>query len=316
MRLPVHIVAVAALAGSLAAGTARAGGYKFTTVDGPAPNNGGTQLAGINNSGVVAGVTYDANDNVRAFFGRPSGALIPLGLPYAQAAFRPYQAVISGINDNGEILGYVPVNRRTHFEGFMFEFSDGELVPIEVPWKLLGAPARSMNNDDVIAGSFSNGSKVSAYTLDVWNNLTAFDATPWTNWTAAVGINNKGTVVGQYAAGFAPGMVTAGFLRHADGTITLLPAPHSIGGVAVGPNGIYYTGINDSGATVGSFLDPNNHSYGFVRDAAGNFTLIQFPGAAITAGVIGINNSGTIVGNYFDQNSVEHGFIATPYVAH
>jgi hypothetical protein len=63
---------------------------------------------------------------------------------------------------------------------------------------------------------------------------------------------------------------------------------------------------------VGSFLDPSNTSHGFVRDAWGNFTLIQFPGASVTAGVLGINDSGTIVGNYFDQNHVEHGFIATP----
>jgi hypothetical protein len=51
---------------------------------------------------------------------------------------------------------------------------------------------------------------------------------------------------------------------------------------------------------MGSFLDPNNNSYGFVRDAAGNFTLIQFRGASVTAGVVGINDRGTIAGNYLD----------------
>ena len=170
-----------------------------------------------------------------------------------------------------------------------------------------------MNDDDVIAGSFFNGpGKMSGYTLDVWNNLTAFDATPWTNWTAAVGINNNGTVVGQYVAGSSPGGVTAGFLRDPDGTITLLPTPQWIGGVAVGPGGVHYNGINDGDVTVGSFLDPNNTSHGFVRDVTGTFTLVEFPGPSVTAEVVGINDYGTIVGNYVDASGVEHGFIATP----
>jgi uncharacterized membrane protein len=310
MNVCVRILVVAT---ALAASPARAGTYKFTTVDGPSPNAGGTQLAGINNYGAVAGVTHDALFNEQGFFGSPAGKFTVLGLPFGQVGFWPSQAVITGINDYDEVLGYVPVNRRTHFQGFMFELYDGELLPIGVPTRLLGAPARSMNDDDTIAGSLSTGlGKTSGYILDVWNHLTTFDATPWTSWTAAVGINNNGTVVGQYVAGLSTGMTTAGFLRDPYGKITLLPTPKWIGGVAVGNGGIYYNAINDGGVTVGSFLDPSNHSHGFVRDAAGNFTLIQFPGASATAGVVGINNSGTIVGNYLDASGVEHGFIGTP----
>src|SRR5262245_33502007 len=124
MNVCVRILAAAALAGSLAAGPARAGGYKFTTVDGPAPNVGGTHLAGINNYGSVAGVTRDAAYDVQGFYG-PPGAFTPLWLPYSQAAFAPYQPLITGINDYDEVLGYVPFNRRTNFHGFMFEFYAG-----------------------------------------------------------------------------------------------------------------------------------------------------------------------------------------------
>src|SRR5262249_41532453 len=208
---------------------------------------------------------FDASDNEQAFFGSPSEGFVPLGLPFGQAFLWPSQAVITGINDYDEVLGYVPINRRIHFEGFMFEFYDGEFDTFPVPWELLGAPALSMNDDDVIAGSFFNGpGKVSGYTLDVWNNLTAFDATPTTNWTAAVGINNYGTVVGQYAAGFSPNAATAGFLRDPDGTITLLPTPQWIGGVAVGPGGIPYKGTNDWGVAAGSLPGPRNNSYRYV----------------------------------------------------
>jgi hypothetical protein len=106
--------------------------------------------------------------------------------------------------------------------------------PHSRPTQRLGAPARSLNDDHDIAGSFSAGpGETSGSTLDVWNNLTAFDATLWTSWTAAVGINNYGTVVGQYVASFSPGMVIAGFLRDASARITLLPAR---GGSAASPS--------------------------------------------------------------------------------
>jgi hypothetical protein len=45
--------------------------------------------------------------------------------------------------------------------------------------------------------------------------------------TIATGINNS-MDVGQYVAGFNPGMVTAGFLRDWTGTSILLPTPKSI----------------------------------------------------------------------------------------
>jgi len=71
MKLCVHIVAVAALAGSLAAGTARADGYKFTTVDGPVPNNGGTQLAGINISEAIVGNDFGRESVPHGFIATP-----------------------------------------------------------------------------------------------------------------------------------------------------------------------------------------------------------------------------------------------------
>ena len=66
----------------------------------------------------------------------------------------------------------------------------------------------------LFSGTVNGGSRSLVAAGDKGGNFWVLDAG-----TAAVGINNKGTVVVQYAAGFAPGMVTAGFLRHADGTI-------------------------------------------------------------------------------------------------
>ncbi|HEY2154227.1 MAG TPA: hypothetical protein VGH33_01260, partial [Isosphaeraceae bacterium] len=142
MRICAHILAAVTLAVSLAAAPAQTG-YKFTTVNGPAPSAGGTQLAGINNAGKVAGITIDAAGNEQAFFGAPGGKLTALGLHFGAAWARPFQAIVSSINDYDEVLAYVPRNTKTNFEGFMFEFYEGELLTFPVPWALDGAPARS-----------------------------------------------------------------------------------------------------------------------------------------------------------------------------
>jgi hypothetical protein len=314
MKICIRTMAAVALVGSLAAGPALGGDYKFTTVDGPAPNDLGTRLTGINNYGLVAGVTYDADYNEQLFFGPPAGGFTTFNVPFGSGSNFLRQTQVTGINDYPVVLAYRPSPRSL---GFVMEFSPFGFLPVNALDAVFASTARGLNNAGAIAGSFSQPGRggTRGLILDPWGHLTAFDATPYTSITIAMGINNYGTAVGQYVSGFSPGMVFAGFLRDASGKITLLPTPQWIGGVAVGSGGVYYSGINDNGVTVGSFLDPSNNAYGFVRDAAGNFTLIQLPGASVTGGVVGINNSGTIAGNFFDQDFVEHGFIATPSAA-
>jgi hypothetical protein len=53
-----------------------------------------------------------------------------------------------------------------------------------------------------------------------------------------------------------------------------------------------------------------------VRDAAGNFTVIDFPGALETSALIGINNSGVLAGNFIGFDGSDHGFLATPTSTH
>jgi hypothetical protein len=301
------LVAVVLLAGPVGGSHALATGYRFTSVDGPAPNAGGTHLSGINNHGTVVGLAHDAAYNEHGFVGTPGRPFAAFGVPNSGIGFGPSQAVLSGINDFGEIIGYVPGRAS-----FLFEIFGGELITFPVPSRLVHATALAMNDSDAIAGSFPNGPRTSGYILDVWNNLTVIDATPTALWTAAVGINNRGTVVGRYLATTPTGVTTAGYLRTPGGRITLLPTPSRIGGLAVGPSGIYYSAINDSGTTVGWFFDTHQTGHGFVRDAAGNFAVVDFPGALETFGLIGINNSGVLAGNYLDANGVEHGFLATP----
>jgi probable HAF family extracellular repeat protein len=73
-------------------------------------------------------------------------------------------------------------------------------------------------------------------------------------------------------------------------------------------------GINDKGQIVGVFQVEAGGllvDHGFLRDAAGSFTVIDVPGALSTE-VFGINDSGQIVGSFSDASFNRHGFLATP----
>ncbi|MBL8179938.1 MAG: hypothetical protein JNK48_34985 [Bryobacterales bacterium] len=70
-------------------------------------------------------------------------------------------------------------------------------------------------------------------------------------------------------------------------------------------------GINESGATTGSYYLPDNNARGFVRDSNGGLTSFTVPGAKETM-PHDINSGGQIVGTYIDTSNVTHGFIRSP----
>ena len=72
-------------------------------------------------------------------------------------------------------------------------------------------------------------------------------------------------------------------------------------------NGTLANGINASGAITGIYYDVSSVSHAFLRDPAGNFTTVDFPGADGTE-ANSINDLGTITGIYYDVNG-SHGFV-------
>lgn len=65
-------------------------------------------------------------------------------------------------------------------------------------------------------------------------------------------------------------------------------------------------GINNSGTTVGTYVDANDVNHGFVRHQNGKFQILEPFG--YSGDPAGINDRGVIVGNYFD-GTVSHGFV-------
>jgi hypothetical protein len=73
--------------------------------------------------------------------------------------------------------------------------------------------------------------------------------------------------------------------------------------------------INDSGVIVGSYMDSNIVSHGFLRLPDGHFVTFDAPGGGQGAGLFqgttgyGINNLGEVAGYVEDSSNVTHGFI-------
>lgn len=118
--------------------------------------------------------------------------------------------------------------------------------------------------------------------------------------TRAFGINAEADIVGVYAIG----SVSHSYLL-SRGTVMTIdpPAPYGLPGTSQA------WGINPAGEIVGQYTDTGTVPGGdalrtraFFRDAYGNFTRIDFPGAENTL-AIKISPTGLVVGCYHHQNS-------------
>jgi probable HAF family extracellular repeat protein len=108
---------------------------------------------------------------------------------------------------------------------------------------------------------------------------------PNATYTDAVGINNRGDIVGAFSDG--QGRLHGYVLRR--GTFTALDFP------AQGVLATVAKGINDRGDVAGFWVESGSDIHGFVWDG-GRFTQIDAPGADITY-LHGINNRGQVVGH-------------------
>ncbi len=129
--------------------------------------------------------------------------------------------------------------------------------------------------------------------------------------TGGLSINKAGTITGLCVLA-GTGNVAHGFVRAADGTVTVFDAP---GAGTVKHEGTFPTSINAGGVITGMVSDTNSVYHGFVRTAAGAFSTFNAPGAKLDldAGTIptSINTAGTITGMYRDSSLVYHGFVRT-----
>ena len=200
-----------------------------------------------------------------------------------------------------------------------------------------------INNNNVIAG-YHNFNSNKGFTLVLPNSFTA-ENYPNSAMTQVIGINNSLTTDGFYvdASGITHGFyhtsngtyTTVDFpgarfnqllgqndLHQASGYYSLsidnttpdFPYIYDeIGGIfevitipgAVG--GAQATGINNSQAKCGFFIDNTGANHGWLLNA-GVFLQLDFPGSTGTQ-ALGLNNTGKVVGFYNDAAGQTHGFV-------
>jgi hypothetical protein len=143
----------------------------------------------------------------------------------------------------------------------------------------------------------------SAVSLFAQTSFTTFDApgagTGSGQGTFPVGINSSGEVAGYF---FDTNFVSHGFVRAADGTITVFTPPNM--------SSVFVVGINNSGQVIGNgTLTVSPYSrVGFIRNADGEYTIVSIAGTS-SLRIAGINNNGEVTGSYFSASNYWVSFI-------
>jgi probable HAF family extracellular repeat protein len=178
-----------------------------------------------------------------------------------------------------------------------------------------------------IAGFYAGYSNsVHAYVRTTDGTITTFDG-PGAG-TGAGAIPLPGNNPGTYAvAGDACGLVTGyfidsrnvahGYLRAADGTLTVFDVPHA--GTGNG-QGTFAGNMSLSGEVIaGNYVDSTGMNHGFLRALNGTVTEFDVPAAATGPGLGTmtfwaqcVNSAGAMTGGYYDQNGAIHGYVRAP----
>jgi probable HAF family extracellular repeat protein len=227
----------------------------------------------INSSGTVVGWAQNPSGNQQAFVSTSNG------LKALSAASTDGYAY--GINDSGTVVGTTYVNGTAH--GTIWSGSGATD---------LGANsyALAINNSGEVAGG--NGG---AFTV-VNGQLQSLANPPGIGWSAAYGINDAGTVVGdgQLANGTFRGVVWS-----PDGSVILLGT--------LGGNSSQATDINNNGEIVGFASVSSGYQHAFTMLDGMMIDLGTLGGGSSYA--YGINDSGEIVGYSYLADGGQSAFL-------
>jgi probable HAF family extracellular repeat protein len=210
-----------------------------------------------------------------------------------------------------------------------------------------GTIGNGINDFGVVAGQYTaTGGATVGFVRAANGSFNAPIIAPGdnSNFTRSLGLNNAGTVVGDFITTTPGPVVTFHGYFLSGGSFTQYdiggPVSTTVSGInnkghfagtfgsTVQPNqaflnknGVVETftldptlpffgvGLNDKDQVVGLSIDASNVQHGYVRDdGTGIITPIDVPGAMSTD-ALGINNAGRIVGSFVDGTGSTHGFL-------
>lgn len=261
----------------------------ITTYDYPGEGNSTTPF-GINADGVIAGDFIDSAGVRRGFIRYADGT-------FSSPIVHPDDGTFSrslGINSALTVAGdFLDASTGT-FRGYLLSGDDFTTFNFPGPYS---TGITGINDAGNFVGVFGNVAEPNRAFMNIGGVPSVINIAGATS-SEAVGINNSNQIVGVYVDGTG----THGFLRDADGTLTLpLDFP--------GASATNAFGVNDRGWIVGRYLDGEGRAHGFFLLLPNTFVGSDYPGATNTS-LNGINQAGFISGRYTDTSGIRHGFIA------
>lgn len=227
----------------------------------------------INGSGTVAGWAQNSSGTQQAFVSTPNGLE---ALSVASSDSYAY-----GINNSGTVVGTTYVNGQAY--GTIWSGSGTTELGA-------GSYAMAINNSGEVAGGNGQAFVVTDGQLQALGTPSGID------WSAAYGINDSGTVVGdgQLSNGTFRGIVWS-----PNGSMILLG---TLGGASS-----QATAINDNGEVVGFASVLSGYQHAFSMMDAMMIDLGTLGGGSSYA--YGVNDSGEIVGYSYLADGDEHAFL-------
>jgi hypothetical protein len=217
--------------------------------------------AAINDSGEIAGTANISPGVWHGFLATISGGRQKYALfeePNAAKTIPGRGTFASGINANGEVVGYYDDASLGVFHGYVRDHN-GNFTSFDAPGAgtivSSGTFALAINRSGEVAGYYTDNNYVAhGFIRDAAGNITDFDP-PGATYTYAASINDAGEIVGQWSNSAS---LVSGFVRSASGVITSYTAP-------VPNNGTYLYSVNDAGRMTGFYSDLNGAFHGFVQ---------------------------------------------------
>ena len=287
MRVPFAITASCLLLCCVAAAQAS---YVYKAFENPGATV--TRVFGLNGHGELVG----ADDSLpgRHAFLLNHGSHLVLD---SSGVLGTHTSFARGINNRGDIAGgYFDDDGNEH--GFLLRHDT--LTTIDVPFAgSLVTQLNGLNDSGIIVGVWVD----SAFTVHGFiyqNGSFAHLDHPDALDTYPYGINSRGDIVGNWDTDQST--VGHGFV-FSSGRIFSFDVPDAA------PDGTAADGINERGQIVGSYIDLDGNSHGFLVEGS-TLTKLDCPGADNTA-AWGIDSAGQIAGTC-DAAGQRRGFLANP----
>jgi hypothetical protein len=260
----------------------------------------------------VSAEVFDAKKNYYKKYGKNSGPSVTMiehvmsgGYLFTNfeapgaGTVAPFGTFANGIANSGTAVGFATDNSGNDHNFTVNLFKNS----------YVNANANGVNSSGTVVGTDGKGNAF----IETKGKVKTFIPLGGTS-AVAFGINDRGTVVGQ----FTTGSKTPGFIRVTKNKYIEINAPS-------GPNTVNAQSINNNGLVVGFYVGTDGQDHGFMASEKSadhgviTGTPIADPTIPNVAGepgatfvfsqVLGINDHGIAVGYYGDSTTSQHGFI-------